>query len=254
MGTVLLLSVLLAPDYFTATAHLIVTLTGNGNESLCRPINGIMHGCRCIPRGTNSIQLTLWKLVAILAVFLIRAAPLTLAAECGSSSAKTVNLDLWSTRSLSSPNRLWSLISVGSNSSDREAAIFIQNIHTAQKWSIGSIERRGTVFWSEDSKRVFLRDEYAADDTRIRVFDVSGGVPREIKGVDQTIRRAIFNRIPQNETTLWLYYPRVCFAAKDSSMIVLLADAPLVSKTESGPGKPFRLKIRVNLSALQIVK
>jgi hypothetical protein len=57
----------------------------------------------------------------------------------------------------------------------------------------------GTVFWSEDSKRVFLRDEYAADDTKIRVFDVAGPGPNEIKGLDGKIRTEISAHIPANE-------------------------------------------------------
>jgi len=193
-----------------------------------------------------------WKRIAIITIFLTSAVPLALAAECG--PAKSINLDLWSTRSLPSPNHFWRFISIGSNSPKQKAALYIQNIHTGQRWSVGPIERSGTAFWSEDSKRVFLRDEYAADYTRIRVFDVSGTAPREIKGLDGTIRKAVFARIPDNETTLWLYYPRVCFAARDSSTIVVVADAPLVPKTESGSGKPFRLKITVNLNTLQIVK
>jgi|SRR5215469_2067463 len=199
-------------------------------------------------------QQGLWKLVGILAVLLTCTVRVALAAQCGRSPAKMVNLDLWSTRSLSSPSRLWKFISIGSSSSEQQAVLFIQNIHTAQKWSVGSIERSGTAFWSGDSKRVFLQDRYAADDTRIRIFDVSGAEPREISGLDKAVRRAIFGRIPSNETTLWVSYPRACFAANDSSTIVLVADAPLVSKTESGPGKPFRLNITLNLNTLQIVK
>lgn len=131
--------------------------------------------------------------------------------------------------------------------------MFIRNTRTSKKWKVGSMDRSGTVFWSEDSKRVFLRDEYAADDTKIRIFDVSSSAPREINGVDQKIRKAIYAHVPDNETTQWLYYPQVCFAANDSSTILLIADAPLVLKTESGSGKSFRLRLTVNLNTLDVV-
>ena len=107
--------------------------------------------------------------------------------------------------------------------------------------------------WSDDGKRLFLRDEYAADGTKIRVFDLTGAAPKEIKGVDREIRSAIFTHIPPSETTQWLYYPKVCFAANDSSTIIVIADAPLVSKKESGSGKAFRLRLTVNLDPLEIV-
>jgi len=178
---------------------------------------------------------------------------LTYAAEYSCSPAKKINLDLWSTRTLPSPDQHWRFTSIGPSSSGQTATLYIQNSHSSQKWNIGSIERNGTAFWSEDSKRVFLRDEYAADDTEIRVFDVTGSVPTEIKGLDDRIRRAIFARIPGDETTLWLYYPQVCFAAKDASTIILVADAPVVRLNADSEGKSFSLKLTVNLISLQIV-
>ncbi len=117
---------------------------------------------------------------------------------------------------------------------------------------MGWIERKGIVFWSEDSKRLFLRDEYAADDTKIRVFDLTGPAPEEIKGLNHRIQNAIFAHIPANKTTQWLYYPQACFADNDSSTIILVVDAPLVPKAESGSGKPFSLRLTVNLITLQV--
>jgi hypothetical protein len=192
-----------------------------------------------------------WNRLVFLLVFCC-AARGAHAAECSSSPAKKINLDLWSTRSLPSPDQQWQFTSIGPNSSDQKALLYIKNSHSSQKWNIGSIERSGTVFWSEDSKRVFLRDEYAADDTKIRVFDVTDSAPKEIRGLDDRIRRAIFTRIPEDETTLWLYYPQVCFAANDSSTVIVVADAPVVRKRASSEGKSFRLKLTVNLISLQI--
>lgn len=174
-------------------------------------------------------------------------------AECGRAPAKEINLDLWSTRSLSSPDQRWEFIGVGPKSSEQRAVLYIRSVENNKKWNVGSIERNGTAFWSEDSQRLFLSDEYAADDTKVRVFDVTGPGPKEIKGLDRRIRNAIFARIPQNKTTLWLDYPHVCFALGNSSTIILVADAPLVPKTESASGKPFRLKLTVNLTTLHIV-
>jgi hypothetical protein len=164
-----------------------------------------------------------------------------------------VNLDLWSTRSLLSPDKRWKFLSIGPHSPEKKAPLYIQNTETSKKWLIGWIERNGTTFWSGDSKRLFLRDEYAADDTKIRVFDLAGAVPKEIKGLDDKIQKALFAHIPQNKTTQWLYYPEVCFAVNDSSTIILVADAPLVPKKESGSGMPFSVKLRVNLVTRQVV-
>lgn len=176
----------------------------------------------------------------------------TSAAGC-SPSAKAVNLDLASTRSLISPDQQWRFISVGPNSAGQVAVIYIQNRKSSQKWNVGSLERDGRAFWSDDSKRLFLRDEYAADDTKIRVFEITGSRPTEIRGLDSKIRRAIVARIPQNEATQWLYYPKVCFAANDSATVILVADAPLVKKRESSEGKDFMLKLTVNLASFQIL-
>lgn len=176
-----------------------------------------------------------------------------LCTECDSTPAEKVNLDLWSTRSLLSPDQRWKFLSVGPHSPERRAPLYIQNTESSKKWIVGWLERNGTAFWSGDSKRLFLRDEYAADDMKIRVFDVTGAVPKEIKGLDDKIQKALFAHIPQNKTTQWLYYPEVCFAANDSSTIIVVADAPLVPKKESGSGKPFGLKLIVNLDPLHVV-
>ena len=174
--------------------------------------------------------------------------------ECGGTPTQKVNLDLRSTRSLLSPDQQWKFLSVGPHSPDQRALLYIQNRESSKKWAVGWIERHGTAFWSEDSKRLFLRDAYAADDTKIRVFDLTRAVPKEIKGLDSRIRKAILARIAPNKTTQWLYYPEVCFALNDSSMIIVVADAPLVPKQESGSGVPFSLRLTVNLATLQVVE
>ncbi|HYM76645.1 MAG TPA: hypothetical protein VE377_11765 [Candidatus Dormibacteraeota bacterium] len=119
---------------------------------------------------------------------------------------------------------------------------------------MGSIERDGVVFWSEDSKRVFLEDLYAADDTRIRVFEVAGPLPHEINGLDRKIRKEINAHVPMDESTLWLVYPQSCFVAGDSSKIVVTADAPHVRNEANSPGKPLKLRLTVNLGNLRIIE
>ena len=192
-----------------------------------------------------------WEKIIIVSALWAWTAGSTFAADCG-TTAKAINLDLVSTRSLLSPDHQWRFTSVGPSSLSQVAVIYIQNRKTFQKWNIGSIERDGRAFWSEDSKRLFLRDEFAADDTKIRVFDVTGIRPKEIKGLDNRIRKAIFSRIPNDETPQWLYYPKACFAANDSETVILAADAPLNKKRESSVGKDFKLKVTVNLASLGI--
>jgi hypothetical protein len=194
----------------------------------------------------------LWKKILVIFGFWAWMAAGTFAAQCGNPAAKAVNLDLASTRSLLSPDQQWRFTSVGPNSSGEMAVLYIQNRRTFQKWNVGSIERDGRAFWSEDSKRLFLRDEFAADDTKIRIFEVIGTRPKEIRGLDNRIRKAISSRIPEDEATQWLYYPKSCFAANDSDTVIIVADAPLTKKRESSEGKDFRLTVTVNLISFQI--
>lgn len=175
---------------------------------------------------------------------------LCFAADC-TVPTKRESVDLWSTKSLLSPDLKWKFISKGPRSSEKSAALYIRSKDGAQQWKIGSIERDGTAFWSGDSKRLFLVDEYAADDTIIRVFDLTGRAPREIKGLDRNIRKVIFRHFSPNETTLWLIYPTACFTAGDSSSIFLAVDAPRVRKAESGTGKSLSLTLTVDLLTLE---
>jgi len=189
--------------------------------------------------------------LALLLVLGAPAASLTFAADCAQPTRR-VSIDLFSTKSLSSPDRQWTFTSVGPKSAERVARLHIENRRTRQKWDVGSIERDGTVFWSADSSRVFLRDEYAADDTNIRLFDVIGQTPKEIKGLDYSVREAIFRHMSADETTLWLYYPEVCFAATNSSTILLTADAPRVPIAGSGSGKGLTVRLAVDVASLKV--
>src|SRR5579862_4870790 len=120
----------------------------------------------------------LWKpFVIVCALWTVTGC--ALAQECNTPN-KEVNLDLYASRSLKSPNGEWEFTSIGPHSADRMAILYLRSNRNSRSWRVGSIERNGTAFWSEDSKRLFLRDEHAADDTRIRVFDVTGPIPKEI--------------------------------------------------------------------------
>ena len=187
----------------------------------------------------------------LLLVLLGSASVSSFAGDCA-QVAKRVNLDLWSTRSLSSPDGQWRFIGVGPKSAETVAPLYIENLHTGQKWEVGSIERDATVFWSGDSSRVFLRDEYAADDTNIRVFEITEQTPKEIGGLDGSIRKAVFRHVSAHETTLWLTYPEACFAATGSSTILLTADAPRVPITGSGSGKRLTVRLAVDLATLKV--
>lgn len=192
------------------------------------------------------------KYVIILSLLLACPARLAFSQECSSSSKNVLSLGPSSTKSLPSPDQRWQLVEVGTKSTNENAALYVRDTRSSQKWEIAAIERSGIAFWSEDSRRIFLRDQYAADDTRIRVFEVSASGPKEIEGLDNKIRRATYRRIPQSETTLWLYYPHVCFAANTSTTIIALVDSPVAPK-QGGKGKDFDLKLTVHLSPLQIL-
>jgi hypothetical protein len=186
-------------------------------------------------------------------VFLLLAVDIGFSADCDRTPPKQVNLTQYSSNRVLSPDQQWAFLSVGPQSPDQRASLYLQNAKTTKRWFVGSAERNGTAFWSGDSKRLFLRDEYAADDTKIRIFDVTGEMPQEINGVNDKIESAVFAHIPKDKTTQWLYYPMVCFAAADSSTIIVLADAPLVPKTGSGSGIPFKLKLTVNVVTQRII-
>jgi hypothetical protein len=172
--------------------------------------------------------------------------------ECDRNPPPRANLTNGSSDSLVSPDGKWRLKTTAGKSVDEfQSTIYVEDTRSPRKWVFGSIKRWGTAFWSQDSERLFLLDAYAADEMRIRVFDVTGTVPKEIEGVNRVMQRAVFARIPKDEETLWFTYPKICFADGDSSAVIVTVDAPLALKT-GGPGKDFRLKITFNLNSHDI--
>lgn len=173
------------------------------------------------------------------------------ASDCA-APGKTVSFSHGEARvSFLSPDHRWEFTSMGSKTWEHSATLQLLDQQTKRRWNIGSLERNGTVFWSQDSKRLLLRDEYAADDTRIHVFYLEGSDPQEIHGLDRSVKRAISSHLPPDQTTLWVTYPHVCFSSGSSSTILLTVDAPH-APSRGGEGTGMRLSLAVNLSPLEI--
>jgi hypothetical protein len=204
-------------------------------ESVCLEVQAVIKSAL--------ILLVAWSLAACFGF----------AAECDPPAEK-VDISIWSTQSLASPDGRWRFTAVGTRSAGRKAPLYVQDTRTFKRWKVGVIERDGIVFWSEDNRRIFLEDLYAADDTHIRVFDLTGPTPREIKGLNETIRKEIDIHIPKDESPFWLVYPETCFAADDSSVIIVVAHAPHVPEKAGVPAKPLRIKMTVNVVNLQILE
>jgi hypothetical protein len=186
-------------------------------------------------------------------ILLLWMCTVSFATETCSPGPKKINIDLWSTKSLLSPDGRWEFRIIGPKKPEGHAALYLRNIVASKRWKVGSIERDGTVFWSNDSKRLFLIDEYAADDTRIRILDVTRTTPNEIAGLDDKIRRVIFRHVPDTRTTLWLTYPlasmfRRLWPLGGSSQGRCL----LGHETGGGSGMPFGLRLKVNLATSHV--
>ncbi len=153
--------------------------------------------------------------------------------------------------SLSSPDRNWEFVSEGSKSWKSEAKLHLLDRQTKRMWNVGLLGRNGTAFWSSDGKELLLRDEYAADDMKLRVFNLIGPRPQEIHGLDRAIKRAVFSQVPNHDSTLWITYPEVCFSADKSSMILLTVDAPH-APSRGGSGTDLRMRLIIDLSTLRV--
>jgi hypothetical protein len=153
--------------------------------------------------------------------------------------------------SLSSPDRNWEFVSEGSTTWQYDAKLHLLDRQTKRLWKVGSLGRNGTAFWSSNGKELLLRDEYAADDMKLRVLHLIGPRPQEIHGLDRAIKRAVLSRIPNHDSTLWITYPEVCFSADQSSKILLTVDAPH-APSRGGTGTDLRMRLIVDLSSLRV--
>jgi hypothetical protein len=173
------------------------------------------------------------------------------ASDCSASSKEVDFTHGEATVLVSSPDHRWVFVSKGSVTWEHSAGLVILNYKTKKRWNIGSLGRNGTVFWSDDSKRLILRDEYAADDTRLRVFDLTDSGPQELHGLDRSIKKDVASHTPQTEGSLWITYPQVCFSGENSSLILLTVDAPHAPKS-GGSGKSLRLRLIVDLTTQMV--
>src|SRR6266849_8831516 len=62
-----------------------------------------------------------------------------LCTKCDSTPAEKVNLDLWSTRSLLSPDQRWKFLSVGPHSPERRAPLYISNTADSVKLFLSTL-------------------------------------------------------------------------------------------------------------------
>ena len=196
------------------------------------------------------MRLRLKLLVSAIALFTSISQP-SLAADCAPSGRVLQFSHIDQAISLPSPDREWDFISTRSSDPQRDAQLYILNKDAKRRWNIGSLVRNGTAFWSQDSRHLFLRDELAADDSRIRVFDLTGFEPNEINALDQTVRGIISSRLAAGETTLWIHYPQVCFASANTSEIHLTIDAHRVPGNEKGRDMTLRLVVHLPTSPAQ---
>jgi hypothetical protein len=168
------------------------------------------------------------------------------ASDCSIPSATKSFSHMDRSVSLPSPDARWQFLSTGTGSPDEDALLQLVNSKTHRSWHFGQLGRNGTAFWSQDSKWLILIDEYAADDTKIRLFDLNLSSPREVHGLDARVKHHVLNHVPSRHSTLWITYPKVCFISGDSSRISRTVDAPFVPNVGgSGTGMKVDLSIQM---------
>ncbi|MGC1384853.1 MAG: hypothetical protein WA823_13830 [Candidatus Acidiferrales bacterium] len=173
------------------------------------------------------------------------------ATECSSSTPAQISLNLSTPRTLLSPDKKWKVLSIPGKNFDQDGNVFIAQSDGPKKWRIDYLKRRGTVFFSDDSKYLVYREEFLPIDTAIRAFDLTGAEPHEIKHIDSNVRRAIGDQIPKHMEAEYVHYPDFCFAFGDSSTFILLSDTPILPRWHRGTGTPFFTRVEVNLHTAQ---
>jgi hypothetical protein len=176
---------------------------------------------------------------------------------CSSSHSSAVSLNLSTPRTLISPDEKWKLLGVPGKTVFDSASVFIESRNAAgpsaaaadkpKKWRIDWLHHRGAAWFSDDSRWLVFRDEFAKDDTALRAFDLSGDAPREIHHLDDHVRRAIQKQIPKGMAAEWVKYPDVCFADGAPNTFLVLSDTPVLPRWSRQKGKPFFLHIEVTL-------
>lgn len=197
-----------------------------------------------------------FRIVANLALPLVLAsialpAPTRAAAECSPTTPAPFTINPSMPRTLDSPDKKWQVISTPGKSWQDDGDLFISLADSHKKWRIDYYKRRGTLYFSDDSKYLVYRVEFLPIDTAIRAFDMTGAEPREIKHLDSNIRKAIGDTFPKGMAAEYVRYPEICFAAGDSATFILLSDTPLVPRWSRIKGTPFFTRIEVSLLSSQ---
>jgi hypothetical protein len=169
------------------------------------------------------------------------------AAECSPSAAAPFTINPSTLRTLDSPDKKWQVLATPGKDFHDDGDLFISLADGHKKWRIDYYKRRGTLYFSDDSKYLIYRVEFLPIDTAIRAFDLTGSEPREIKHLDANIRKAISDKMPQHMAAEYVRYPEICFAAGDSSTFLLLSDTPIVPRWSRIKGTPFFTRIEVSL-------
>jgi hypothetical protein len=185
------------------------------------------------------------RVLALLALASI-AQPLR-ASDCSPTTPSQITFNPSTPRSLLSPDKKWKVFSIPGKDFHDDGDLFISPADAPKKWRLDYYKRRGTLYFSDDSKYLIYRVEFLPIDTAIRAFDLTGSEPREIKHLDANIRKAITDKMPQHMAAEYVRYPEICFAAGDSSTFLLLSDTPIVPRWSRIKGTPFFTRIEVSL-------
>lgn len=188
-----------------------------------------------------------FRTVGLALVLVLPVGQIALAESCPAPSNTTSFTHMDRSVSAPSPDARWQFVSAGTGSPDDDAAMEFVDSKTHRRWHVGSLERNGTAIWSDESKWLILIDEYAVDDTKIRLFHMGQSAPREVHGLDRRVRRHVLNNLPRNHSILWLNYPKVCFSSAAPSHILLTVTAPHAPNA-GGSGTGMYVDLSIELS------
>jgi len=193
------------------------------------------------------------RTVGLALTLVASASQVVLASDCAVPSTAIWFRHMDRSVSVPSPDARWRFVSTGTGSPDDDASLRILSNTPHHIWHFGRLQRNGTAFWSEDSKWLILRDEYAADDTKIRLFDLNLSSPREIRGLDTRVKRHVLRHVPSGHSTLWITYPRICFLSGDTSRVLMRVDAPFAPDT-GGSGTDMVIDLSIELAKGKITE
>jgi len=141
--------------------------------------------------------------------------------------------------------------SIGAKSADQDASLQLRNLKSHRQWPIGSYGRNLVVFWSPDTRWLLLIDDYAADDAKIRIFDLQSSGPKEVRGLDRSLKSHVFRHIPRGKSALWFHYSQVCFTSENPSRVLLTAEAPFAPDA-GGSGTGMNVQLAVDFGTMKV--